>query len=164
MCQFSSWLFCWDAVGLLFTLMQCNDFLLNVDIEVQASWLYCKCFITLSATPAIIITGVVVTSDKLSTVLLLLPATNYLLLLLPAVKYLLPHLSFLTELSATWQQCPTLFLVLSPFLLTDKLGKHSSAFVVVGLENWGCAAKAFYSCPAIISRRPESQKTPKEPQ
>ncbi|MFN9982964.1 MAG: hypothetical protein ACK53Y_23750 [bacterium] len=27
-----------------------------------------------------------------------------------------------------------------------------------------CAAKAFYSCPAIISRRPESQKTPKEPQ
>jgi hypothetical protein len=27
-----------------------------------------------------------------------------------------------------------------------------------------CAAKAFYSCPAIISRRPESQDTPKEPQ
>ena len=27
-----------------------------------------------------------------------------------------------------------------------------------------CAAKAFYSCPAIISRRPESQKIPKEPQ
>ncbi len=27
-----------------------------------------------------------------------------------------------------------------------------------------CAAKAFYSYPAIISRRPESQKTPKEPQ
>jgi hypothetical protein len=27
-----------------------------------------------------------------------------------------------------------------------------------------CAAKAFYSCPAIISRRLESQKTPKEPQ
>jgi hypothetical protein len=27
-----------------------------------------------------------------------------------------------------------------------------------------CAAKAFYSCPAIISRRPESQKTPKESQ
>jgi hypothetical protein len=27
-----------------------------------------------------------------------------------------------------------------------------------------CAAKAFYSCPAIISHRPESQKTPKEPQ
>jgi hypothetical protein len=27
-----------------------------------------------------------------------------------------------------------------------------------------CAAKAFYSCPAIISRRPESQNTPKEPQ
>ncbi len=27
-----------------------------------------------------------------------------------------------------------------------------------------CAAKAFYSCPAIISRRPESQDTSKEPQ
>jgi hypothetical protein len=27
-----------------------------------------------------------------------------------------------------------------------------------------CTAKAFYSCPAIISQRPESQKTPKEPQ
>ncbi len=27
-----------------------------------------------------------------------------------------------------------------------------------------CAAKAFYSCPAIISRRPGSQDTPKEPQ
>jgi len=27
-----------------------------------------------------------------------------------------------------------------------------------------CAAKAFYSCPAIISHRLESQKTPKEPQ
>jgi hypothetical protein len=30
--------------------------------------------------------------------------------------------------------------------------------------NTRCAAKAFYSCPAIISRRPESQKIPKEPQ
>jgi hypothetical protein len=29
-------------------------------------------------------------------------------------------------------------------------------------SNSKCAAKAFYSCPAIISRRPESQKTPKE--
>ncbi len=27
-----------------------------------------------------------------------------------------------------------------------------------------CAAKAFYSCPAIISRRPGSQDTPKESQ
>jgi hypothetical protein len=27
-----------------------------------------------------------------------------------------------------------------------------------------CAAKAFYSCPAIISRRPGSQNTPKESQ
>ncbi len=27
-----------------------------------------------------------------------------------------------------------------------------------------CAAKAFYSCPAIISRRPELQNTSKEPQ
>ncbi len=27
-----------------------------------------------------------------------------------------------------------------------------------------CAAKAFYSCPAIISQRLESQKIPKEPQ
>jgi hypothetical protein len=27
-----------------------------------------------------------------------------------------------------------------------------------------CAAKAFYSCPAIISQRPESQKISKEPQ
>jgi hypothetical protein len=31
-------------------------------------------------------------------------------------------------------------------------------------ENNTCAAKAFYSCPAIISRRPGSQNTPKEPQ
>jgi hypothetical protein len=29
---------------------------------------------------------------------------------------------------------------------------------------WRCAAKAFYSCPAIISRRPGSQNTSKEPQ
>jgi hypothetical protein len=27
-----------------------------------------------------------------------------------------------------------------------------------------CAAKAFYSCPAIISHRPRSQNTPKESQ
>ncbi len=27
-----------------------------------------------------------------------------------------------------------------------------------------CAAKAFYSCPAIISQRPGSQNTPKEVQ
>jgi hypothetical protein len=40
---------------------------------------------------------------------------------------------------------------------TGRLGYSCSA---VG----ECAAKAFYSCPAIISRRPESQKTPKEPQ
>jgi hypothetical protein len=32
------------------------------------------------------------------------------------------------------------------------------------LKKPGCAAKAFYSCPAIISRRPESQNTSKEPQ
>ena len=34
-------------------------------------------------------------------------------------------------------------------------------------SNWKvgiCAAKAFYSCPAIISRRPRSQNTSKEPQ
>jgi hypothetical protein len=30
--------------------------------------------------------------------------------------------------------------------------------------NRDCAAKAFYSCPAIISRRPGSQNTSKEPQ
>jgi hypothetical protein len=40
---------------------------------------------------------------------------------------------------------------------TGRLGYSCSA---VG----ECAAKAFYSCPAIISHRPESQKTPKEPQ
>jgi hypothetical protein len=31
-------------------------------------------------------------------------------------------------------------------------------------KNNCCAAKAFYSCPAIISRRPGSQNTPKESQ
>ncbi len=36
--------------------------------------------------------------------------------------------------------------------------------VILGLEVSVCAAKAFYSCPAIISRRPESQNTPKESQ
>jgi hypothetical protein len=40
---------------------------------------------------------------------------------------------------------------------TGRLGYSCSA---VG----ECAAKAFYSCPAIISRRPESQNTSKEPQ
>jgi hypothetical protein len=40
---------------------------------------------------------------------------------------------------------------------TGRLGYSCSA---VG----ECAAKAFYSCPAIISRRPESQDTSKEPQ
>ncbi|MFN9979946.1 MAG: hypothetical protein ACK53Y_08545 [bacterium] len=40
---------------------------------------------------------------------------------------------------------------------TGRLGYSCSA---VG----ECAAKAFYSCPAIISRRPLSQNTSKEPQ
>ena len=40
---------------------------------------------------------------------------------------------------------------------TGRLGYSCSA---VG----ECAAKAFYSCPAIISQRLESQKIPKEPQ
>jgi len=31
-------------------------------------------------------------------------------------------------------------------------------------EQMCCAAKAFYSCPAIISRRPGSQNTSKESQ
>ena len=31
-------------------------------------------------------------------------------------------------------------------------------------QEGACAAKAFYSCPAIISRRLESQNTSKEPQ
>jgi len=30
--------------------------------------------------------------------------------------------------------------------------------------HYNCAAKAFYSCPAIISRRPGSQDTSKESQ
>jgi hypothetical protein len=30
--------------------------------------------------------------------------------------------------------------------------------------NYNCAAKAFYSCPAIISQRPESRIISKEPQ
>jgi hypothetical protein len=34
--------------------------------------------------------------------------------------------------------------------------------VIYGL--YRCAAKAFYSCPAIISRRPRYQNTSKEPQ
>jgi hypothetical protein len=33
----------------------------------------------------------------------------------------------------------------------------------MGFFGW-CAAKAFFSCPAIISRRPGSQNTSKEPQ
>ncbi len=40
-------------------------------------------------------------------------------------------------------------------------------FYVTYLKNvkfYVCAAKAFYSCPAINSRRPESQNTSKEPQ
>jgi hypothetical protein len=32
------------------------------------------------------------------------------------------------------------------------------------LKHVACAAKAFYSCPAIISRRPGSRNTPKESQ
>ena len=32
------------------------------------------------------------------------------------------------------------------------------------MKCWRCAAKAFYSCPAIISQRLESQIIPKEPQ
>ncbi len=40
---------------------------------------------------------------------------------------------------------------------TGRLGYSCSA---VG----ECAAKAFYSCPAIISQRPELQKISKEPQ
>jgi hypothetical protein len=34
----------------------------------------------------------------------------------------------------------------------------------IDVIHYCCAAKAFYSCPAIISHRLESQKTPKEPQ
>jgi hypothetical protein len=41
---------------------------------------------------------------------------------------------------------------------------YGAQFDRISIFVWYCAAKAFYSCPAIISRRPESQKTPKEPQ
>ncbi len=41
---------------------------------------------------------------------------------------------------------------------------HITTVVRPQFAGSGCAAKAFYSCPAIISHRPESQKTPKEPQ
>jgi hypothetical protein len=37
-------------------------------------------------------------------------------------------------------------------------------YTALFLKDCDCAAKAFYSCPAIISRRPESQNTSKEPQ
>jgi hypothetical protein len=37
-------------------------------------------------------------------------------------------------------------------------------FFFLSLKRTYCSAKAFYSCPAIISRRPESQNTPKESQ
>ncbi len=47
-----------------------------------------------------------------------------------------------------------------PFLDLTSQKAHRIRKVLEGT----CAAKAFYSCPAIISRRPESQKTPKEPQ
>jgi hypothetical protein len=98
--------------------MQCNDFLLNVDIEVEASLLSFKCFITLVSdtgnklSPVLLLPAInylrhdVVTSDKLSPVLLLLPAINYLLLLLPAVNYLWPHLGFWAEQSATSNSIP----------------------------------------------------------
>jgi hypothetical protein len=36
--------------------------------------------------------------------------------------------------------------------------------ITTSLKSAHCAAKAFYSCPAIISRRPGSQDTPKESQ
>ena len=42
--------------------------------------------------------------------------------------------------------------------------KFRGSIFFLSSKNKFCAAKAFYSCPAIISRRPESQKTPKEPQ
>ncbi len=41
---------------------------------------------------------------------------------------------------------------------------QSAHFEISLLKVQTCAAKAFYSCPAIISRRPESQKISKEPQ
>jgi hypothetical protein len=52
----------------------------------------------------------------------------------------------------------------SAFSLSSLLQKLDSLFSYFSLFQEHCAAKAFYSCPAIISRRPESQKTPKEPQ
>ncbi len=63
------------------------------------------------------------------------------------------------------------------YIFPSNWGKISTFFsqnrenFYIFLPKWGkisklspCAAKAFYSCPAIISHRPESQKTPKEPQ
>jgi hypothetical protein len=49
---------------------------------------------------------------------------------------------------------------------TVKAAQHYSQVKILFLllKFSRCAAKAFYSCPAIISRRPESQNTPKEPQ
>jgi hypothetical protein len=102
---------CWIAV----TLMQCNDFLLNVDIEVEASWLSCKCFITLVSdtgnklSPVILLPAInylLLLLPAINYLLLLLPAINYLLLLLPAVNYLWPHLGFLVEQSATSNSIP----------------------------------------------------------
>jgi hypothetical protein len=42
--------------------------------------------------------------------------------------------------------------------------RHKITNVPLFKKLWDCAAKAFYSCPAIISRRPGSQNTPKESQ
>jgi len=41
---------------------------------------------------------------------------------------------------------------------------RNSQHLLLFVANTICAAKAFYSCPAIISRRPGSQNTSKEPQ
>jgi hypothetical protein len=49
-----------------------------------------------------------------------------------------------------------------PYLI--RLPKRMQIRILNTASNCGCAAKAFYSCPAIISRRPESQNTSKEPQ
>ena len=53
-----------------------------------------------------------------------------------------------------------------PVRLVSTFHRVFSVYLILAiyLTYSSCAAKAFYSCPAIISRRPESQNTSKEPQ
>jgi hypothetical protein len=85
----------------------------------------------------------------------------------------LAHYSMVTKLLVGGGWLPSLWLpargrvgsapLITGWFNTIKVQSGDTVLAHESIYN-SCAAKAFYSCPAIISRRPRSQNTSEEPQ